>query len=133
MRSPTRTRGHSSEWRSGGHLSAAFTDDGFRQRLALDTDRLIVRVVIVDVEGWIRQPGDEAARDHLPVKLVDCHHRGAGRGVTLSHGMNCRRSPFRQAGQGVLDDLGGDLHWAKARARNNGLGLTNPRHHDKLG
>ena len=31
--------------------STPLADDGFRQRLALDGDRLIVRVVVVDVEG----------------------------------------------------------------------------------
>ena len=44
----------------GGHL-APLADDGFRQRLAFDGDRLIVRIVVVDVEGWVGQAGDEAA------------------------------------------------------------------------
>ena len=41
--------------------SAPLADDGFRQRLALDGDRLIVGVVVVDVEGGVGQAGDEAA------------------------------------------------------------------------
>ena len=45
-------------------------DDGFRQRFALDGDRLIVRVVVVDVEGWVRQAGDEASRHQSLIKLV---------------------------------------------------------------
>ena len=39
--------------------------------LALDWNRLIVRVVVVDVEGWVGQAGDEAAGHHLSVKLFD--------------------------------------------------------------
>ena len=44
-------------------------DDGFRQRLALDGDRLIVRVVVVDVEGWVREAGDESSRHQSLIKL----------------------------------------------------------------
>jgi hypothetical protein len=36
--------------------------------------------------------------------------------MTLSNGGVCRHSPFRQAGQGVLDDLGGNLHRADLAA-----------------
>lgn len=50
---------------------APLAEDGFGQRLALDSDGLVVRVVIIGVEGGIRQADDEAARHHLPVDFVD--------------------------------------------------------------
>ena len=50
--------------------SAPLADDGFRQRLSLDGDGLIVRVVVVDVLGGVRKPGNEAAGHHLPVDFL---------------------------------------------------------------
>ncbi len=50
--------------------SAPLADDGFRQRLAFDGNRLIGWVVVVDVEGWVGQAGDEASRHQSLIKLV---------------------------------------------------------------
>src|SRR5271166_4716084 len=51
--------------------SAPLADDGFRQRLSLDEDGLIVRIVVVDVQGGVGEAGDEAARHHLPVEFLN--------------------------------------------------------------
>ena len=50
--------------------SAPLADDGFRQRLALDGDRLIVGIIVIDVEGGVGEAGDEASRHQLLIKLV---------------------------------------------------------------
>jgi hypothetical protein len=49
---------------------APLADDGFGQRLALDGDRLIVRVDVVDVEGGIGQRGDAGRRQRPLIELV---------------------------------------------------------------
>jgi hypothetical protein len=37
----------------------------------IDGTRLIVGVIVVDLEGWIGQAGDKAASHHLPMKFID--------------------------------------------------------------
>jgi hypothetical protein len=50
--------------------STPFADDGFRKRLTLDGDRLIVRVVVVDVKGWVGQAGDKASRHQSLINMA---------------------------------------------------------------
>ena len=50
------------------HL-AALPDNGFRERLAFDADRLVVRIVVIG--GGIRQPGDAAFGQELLMEFRD--------------------------------------------------------------
>src|SRR5271166_2906673 len=91
--------------------SAPLADDGFRQRLALNGDGLIVRVVVVDVLGGIGKAGDEAARHHLAVDFLDGERLVPGLGglgaLRLCGGRRrIARHGLPEPGEGVANHVG---------------------------
>src|SRR5207253_2039914 len=72
--------------------SAPLTDNGFRYRLTLDSDRLIVGIVVVKIQGGIGKRGDKADLQQVLIEFRLGHSLLRRSGLAAYGGLAGRRN-----------------------------------------